>query len=125
MENLIYIPIVAGMLCAAFLAYWTTRPIVARMRRTSDRFNLAPWFSVLGAIALALPAMVLAMVIGGAIAGALGDIGLSPELQRTTMPFFLFLTIAIVAGGGLAVGTLAGAFVSRMLSSALWRAAKP
>jgi len=125
MENLIYIPIIAGMLCGAFLAYWTTRPIVARMRRASDRFNLAPWFSVFGAVVLALPAMVLAMVIGGAIAGALGDAGLSAELQRTTMPFFLFLTIAIVAGGGLAVGVLAGAFVSRMLSSALWRAAKP
>jgi len=125
MENLIYIPIVAGMLCGAFLAYWTTRPIVAGLRRVSDRFNLAPWFSVLGALTLALPAMVLAMVIGGTIAGALGDAGFSAELQRATMPFLLFLTITIVAGGGLAIGVLAGAFVSRMLSSVLWRTAKP
>ena len=124
MENLIYLPIVAGMLCGAFLAYWTTRPIVARLRRDLDRFNLAPWFSVLGALALALPAMVLAMVIGGSIAGVLGDAGLSANLQRATMPFFLFLTITIVAGGGLAVGVLAGAFASRMISSVLWRATK-
>ena len=59
------------------------------------------------------------------IAGALGDAGFSAELQRATMPFLLFLTITIVAGGGLAIGVLAGAFVSRMLSSVLWRAAKP
>lgn len=123
MENLIYVPIVVGMLCGILLAYWTTRPLVASLRRASDGFNLARWFATLGAAALAIPAMVLAMVIGGAIAGSLGELGLGADIQRAAMPVLLFLTITIVAGGGLAVGMLGGALVSRMLSGFLWRQA--
>jgi uncharacterized protein YneF (UPF0154 family) len=118
MEKLIYIPIAIGVCCGAFLAYWTTRPLIAKFGKDRASLRFAQWGSLIGALAMAFPAFVFSMIAGGSLGGLMAELaGSNDILKHIGVPCGLSLGIAIVLGGGLAVGVilggLVGAFVAR------------
>ena len=120
MEKLIYIPIAIGVCCGAFLAYWTTRPLIAKFGKDRASLRFAQWGSLIGALAMALPAFVFSMIAGGSLGGLMVELaGSNDILEHIGVPFGLSLGIAIVLGGGLAVGVILGALVGAFLARAL------
>lgn len=117
MDNLIYIPIAIGVCCGAFLAYWTTKPVVLRFTASSDSHHLAQWGSLVGALAMAVPAFVFGMIGGGTLAGVFLELaGSNDVVQHLVTPLGLAVGIAVVLGGGLAVGIVMGALLGSYLA---------
>lgn len=120
MSNLIYLPIAIGILGGAFLGYWTSRPLAMKLSRNSAAPRLVLWCSAVGALLMALPALFLAIIVGGNLAGAWADATVfGVALASVAVPVGLAAGIAIIFGGGIAVGIVAGCLLGMLLAAAL------
>jgi hypothetical protein len=119
MSNLIYLPIAVGIFGGAFLGYWSSRPLAFNLSKRSDAPRLVLWCAAIGALLMALPAFFISFIVGGSLGGAWADAALfGVELGAVGVPLGLALGIAVIFGGGLAVGVVIGGLFGLLLAHA-------
>jgi hypothetical protein len=120
MDNLIYLVIAIGVCCGAFLAYWTTRPLVLKFGKDSGSVRFALWGASIGALAMALPAFGFAMIAGSSLGGVMAELaGSNRVLESIGVPSGIAIGVAIVLGGGLAVGIVLGGLLGSVVARAM------
>lgn len=124
MSNPIFIAIAIGLFSGAFLGCWSSKSLANRLSKQSVAPRLVLACSAVGALLIMLPAFYISFIVGGNLGGGWGEAASnSLGLGSVGVPIGLAVGIAIIFGGGLAVGTLVGGVFGWLLTHVLPKSA--
>ncbi|MBR7791261.1 hypothetical protein KDM87_01525 [Undibacterium sp. FT147W] len=117
MENIMMLATALGIVGGGLCAYMACKSLVLVWPQlfTPPHFVMAG--AVIGALIILLPSVFFALVVGGNLGGALGDIAESAVGWGTgIVPVGLALGIAAAFSGSLIAGSLIGSFLGKALT---------
>lgn len=120
MENIMMLATALGIVGGGLCAYMACKSLVLVWPQLFTPPHFAMAGAVIGALIILLPSAFFALVVGGNLGGALGDIAGSAVGWGTgIVPVGLALGIAAVFSGSLIAGSLIGGLLGKAFVSVL------